>query len=496
MKRFGGRTAVVLATGVAAFATGSSVASAGQPVQDTLRGVDQVVKNVKGQLDQTTKRVLRQRQAPGATRGATPRGATPGSPGGYQPPLHGTNPHGQGTVGTVDLAPSGQRPLSGNPSGAQPNPVDNEEIVVGRARGEKDAAGYHGHITIAALLGNELVGVDTRPGQMRSGPLDAVQQNLLNPLCNNTAQQVCLEALAADSSTTPTSTNNRFAVARAQLGGPTGITTGIAESRGNASEDANCQRSSGSSAVANANAGGLVAADAANSSSSSVSCRDGSGSQTETSSVVGINGVGVPLPAQGCANGTPDTVTTVPLVASTVCNAADLNGVGETVTQAAQRYGVREALTVFGVNLGGVSLVKLTTSASESRSQAPAGPATPDTPDDGPPGDDGNPNDDGPDSGPSGPSGPGGPGGPGDDGPGDGPGDGRGGASQCSDGIDNDGDGRVDFPNDPGCSSAQDDSEANELAFTGMNVLFVVGMGLLLVVVGLRLSAVPRRSRA
>lgn len=31
---------------------------------------------------------------------------------------------------------------------------------------------------------------------------------------------------------------------------------------------------------------------------------------------------------------------------------------------------------------------------------------------------------------------------------------------ECSDGVDNDGDGRVDFPNDPGCSSPDDTSEA------------------------------------
>jgi hypothetical protein len=32
---------------------------------------------------------------------------------------------------------------------------------------------------------------------------------------------------------------------------------------------------------------------------------------------------------------------------------------------------------------------------------------------------------------------------------------------QCSDGLDNDGDGRVDFPNDPGCHSSNDDNEAD-----------------------------------
>ena len=35
------------------------------------------------------------------------------------------------------------------------------------------------------------------------------------------------------------------------------------------------------------------------------------------------------------------------------------------------------------------------------------------------------------------------------------------GTSQCSDGADNDGDGLIDFPNDPGCSSLADDNEAN-----------------------------------
>ena len=34
---------------------------------------------------------------------------------------------------------------------------------------------------------------------------------------------------------------------------------------------------------------------------------------------------------------------------------------------------------------------------------------------------------------------------------------------QCNDGIDNDSDGRVDYPNDPGCSSYNDDSEYNQV---------------------------------
>ena len=40
--------------------------------------------------------------------------------------------------------------------------------------------------------------------------------------------------------------------------------------------------------------------------------------------------------------------------------------------------------------------------------------------------------------------------------------DGTDGPPECSDGIDNDGDGVIDFPADPGCESPQDDSEGNE----------------------------------
>lgn len=34
---------------------------------------------------------------------------------------------------------------------------------------------------------------------------------------------------------------------------------------------------------------------------------------------------------------------------------------------------------------------------------------------------------------------------------------------QCNDGYDNDGDGKVDYPNDPGCSTYNDDSEYNQI---------------------------------
>src|SRR5258707_3820892 len=75
-----------------------------------------------------------------------------------EPPLHGTYPHGQGTPAAVILNPSATRPFTNDPTGKD----NGETLVVGRSRGEQRPDGsYHGHITIAALLGNEVLGVDT-----------------------------------------------------------------------------------------------------------------------------------------------------------------------------------------------------------------------------------------------------------------------------------------------------------------------------------------------
>ncbi len=75
---------------------------------------------------------------------------------------------------------------------------------------------------------------------------------------------------------------------------------------------------------------------------------------------------------------------------------------------------------------------------------------------------------------------------------------GRGGGRECSDGIDNDGDGRIDFPDDPQCESASDDSEADgagggRLAFTGTNLLLTFLVGSLVLLAGLRLRSLAGR---
>lgn len=346
--------------------------------------------------------------------GATPA-QTPGQ-GGYQPPLHGTNPHGQGTVGVIDLTPSDQRPLPGDPSGANPDDTQalaGEDIVVGRARGEQNGDAYHGHVTVLALLGNELIGTDSDEGETVAGPLDPIQTALLNQICMATG--ICLIVLAADTSTDANGSTNHFEVLDASIADPIlgtpGITASAAESNGNISDDGTCQTAHGDSTVVGANVGGAITAGVADSSTDSTACNDGTSSSTTTDgNVINLMGMGIPIPATGCDNtpnpGTPNTAFTAlsPLLA-TVCNAQDLNGLPGPIQQAVDEYGVREALTLFVLEFGGTSLIKATTASSESVAVAPDAPGpicpdpnNPDCPNGGPPDDD--------DGGPGGPAGP------------------------------------------------------------------------------------------
>jgi hypothetical protein len=331
-------------------------------VKDAVRtAVQQVTAPVAPAPQQSAPAAQPSASQPAASqRAAAPRQSS--EPSATQPPLHGTDPHGQGTVAVVDTNPSSTRPLSGDPTGGS-----DEDIVVGRARGEQGSDGsYHRHVVIAALFGNEILGVDTAPGETKHGPLDAVQTSLLDALCSGSGDQLCVKLATADSATTDSGSTNHFGVAHVTLGGANGLDAGVAESNGNISSDGTCQTTHGDSQVADVNAGGQALADVAKSSSDSKACKGQAPQQTNTSSVIGLGGTGVPLPAAGCADGTPDTVTGIPTLVPIVCNADDSNG-----SQADAPYGVREALDVFLLATNNSSLAKVMAAGSESHSVAP-----------------------------------------------------------------------------------------------------------------------------
>ena len=448
----------------------------------------------------------------------------PADPAETKPPLHGTNPHGQGTAAVVDLAPNSDRPFTVDETGS----ASDEDIVVGRSRGEQRADGsYHGHVTVAALFGNEIIaGADTQAGDT---PVDrAIADSLLEGLC--TATTICIDVARVRSATTTTGSINSFTLAGLALGGAAAVPgvpgavpslrLGAAESVGNIVSDGTCQTANGASQVVDLAAGTAVA-EVAESASESRACRGAAPTQTNSSRVIELGGAGVPLPAAGCADGTPDTVTGLPLLLPVICNADDASSTSPAGNQASAPYGVRNALDVYVLAVPGVSaLAQVSTAQSESRAVAPAAVTTPTTPTTTTPttttttttttptttttttpgtGTDTTPGT-GDDGGTAGGGGGGADDGAGNEGAGDG-GDAGDGTPECSDGVDNDGDGKIDFGSDPDCTSAEDDSEAsnavnlggNELPFTGTDVVVLGLAGSLLLAAGLALRGPARR---
>jgi hypothetical protein len=336
--------------------------------------------------------------APTTSPSPTPQSGTPPT---YVPPQHGTVPEGQGTVGVVDVTPENTTPLPGGPAD------DSEDATVGGSRGEQNGDSYHGHVSILTLFGMDILPTDTNEGETDNGPLGPLNDALDN-LCTSTSGNLCLNVLDVNSKTTKNGSSNSFSAVDLQVGsGSTGIAANVASSEGNISDDGSCQTADGSSGVANANVLGLTA-NAMNSSSSSTACNDGSNSQQNSSQDLAIGGTGLPVPAAGCADGTPNSDFTplMPLVGA-VCN-ADQSG--------SDPFGVREALSVFVLDLGGTPLVKATTAAAESHAVAPGG-GGPNPPPVNPPGCEsppcGNGGPNGPASHPNGPGGHHGPAGPG-----------------------------------------------------------------------------------
>ena len=390
----------------------------------------------------------------GAGGAASPQPAA-GLPPSYTPPLHGTNPHGQGDIATVDVAPQATNPLPGGLD------TSTEEVTVGQSRGEEVNGQYQGRVVLLDenLLNVVSVGIDTQEGQTETLlPL----QPALDAICTGAGQNAgCATVLNMSSSSSSTGSNNSFSVASTDLDldlGPLGIVTlnsGVAQTTGNINETSTCQTATGSSNVANANLGlpgvPAITADVLQGSSSSTACNNGNQSQSNSSTLANLNGAAIPAPLPaGCGNGTADTDIPIPaplnLVVDGVCHPDDSSS-GQTTAP----YGVREALTAFVLPVLGVTpLIKVATAGPESHAVAP--PAT--TP--------GTPGDDGPGGGAEGEQG------------GGGPGDGAGG---------------------PAATTAQ---AGGELAFTGVNLLVLVLIGGALIAGGSALAraSTRRHSRA
>jgi hypothetical protein len=300
----------------------------------------------------------------------------------YTPPLHGTNPHGQGTTAVIDITPQGQLPYTSDPN------TSGEDLVVGSSRGEQnDTTGqYHGSVTIAFLFGEPIIQVETNPGETKSGPTAQLNQGL-NELCTQSGGQLCISLLDMQSSTTSSGSTNHFEGAGVAVGGNQGIAARALTSNGNISSDGTCQTSHGDSEVAGATLGSNVAATAFQSESNSTACNNGTApTQSNDSSAIVLNQNEVLAP---CANGTPDTVV-IPLapILQVICNADDSNG-----SQDSTPYGVRESLTALALFFGGgssglsrqleppfLSLIKGTTAAAESHAVAPPAQVTPGAP--------------------------------------------------------------------------------------------------------------------
>jgi hypothetical protein len=313
----------------------------------------------------------------GATGGGGGSAASPkaGVPPAYVPPLHATDPHGEGAVATVE----------GNPSDTNPYPVhptSSDLAVLGDSRGEQSSGGYRGSVTLAYLLGSPIVQVTSNPGETKDGPLQPLQDGL-DQICSDSTDLLCLTVLGMHTATTNNSSDNSFEGLGAGLG-PLGVT--VLNSHGNISQDSSCQTSHGDSSIASAALATSepTSLDLFKSSSSSSACNDGSKSVDQSSSAAAFQGGGMSASESSdpCADGTPNTSYVLGPLAI-VCNADDTNG-----SQTGSPYGVREAFNLFldfdslqSTSVASVpTLFKATLAGSESHAVAPPVPSTPSNP--------------------------------------------------------------------------------------------------------------------
>jgi hypothetical protein len=354
-----------------------AVASAG-PVED-------LVNQVSNGVNQTVNGLLGNGSKDRDGRVPDPRGGDGESF--YTPPAHGTNPHGQGTVGVVDeslFTPDPDTlPYPYEPGGAS------EAVVLGQSRGEQNPDGtYHGHVSILTFFGNEVIeGADTDEGESDGGPVTDLN-DALDGICEDSGFTLCLRVLDVDSETDENSSENSFTLASAGVFLTEGIYlfTDAGSSSGEISEQDGCQTATGESHVGSVEIP-IFALEGGSSESYSEACNNGTTDQKNESNALFFDLRlldALDLDAD-CENGVPDTVFLEVAFLAAICNADDSSSTGG--TQLDEPYGVREAFTLFIVDFlelgGGGStellgteilipiLFKTTLAAAESFAVAP-----------------------------------------------------------------------------------------------------------------------------
>jgi hypothetical protein len=222
--------------------------------------------------------------------------------------VQGTNPHGQGTVLAVSVA-------------------GKEAVVVGRSRGEQKSDGtYHGHNTTVGLLGQDVIANDTGPGQTAKGPLAPIQEQVLDPVCKGSGDNVCVEVLRADSATTSTGSTNHQRVAGVALGGKSGASVVAADSNGNIKSNGDCQTAHGDVTLLQLMLGGNPLIDLGESASDSNACPSGTTVKNSSPPLVAVGGQPIPLP--GCGANSPGYLINIAPLLAIACNADSHAGVG------------------------------------------------------------------------------------------------------------------------------------------------------------------------
>src|SRR5262249_51303586 len=151
-----------------------------------------------------------------------------------------------------------------------------------------------------------IIQVTSDPGQSNDGPLQPVQ-DVLNQVCSGSGNALCLTVLGMHSSSTSNSSTNSLEVLGADIGGADGINADVPQDYGIISDNGTCQTAHGDSNAAKVSIGGTPVLDALQGTSDSSACAGGGSSQSNSSTVLKLFGTGLPIPAGGCDNGTPNS---------------------------------------------------------------------------------------------------------------------------------------------------------------------------------------------